>query len=463
MSILNKIIYILVILSLTSCGKEFLDVKRESNQSIPKKIADYQAILDRQAIMNRASFELALIGADEYYVSNQTWNSLAGSSKYQKNAYIWADEIYEGVEVRDWNLAYQRILYANMALDVEKINPKKEEKILWNEVKGAAHFNRAWNYFQLAQLFCKAYDFGTAKVDMGLPLRLDYDVSTKVLRSNLEDTYQQIIVDLLEAVSLLPREVSSNHRPSQTAAYALLARVYLNMEDFENAGSYAELALNQNDYLIDFNTLEVNLNGPYSSPFLLNGVGNRAIIYNCLTGSQNINSPNNFNVDSTLFESYDKNDLRKRYFFYEEKDGRKLFVGSYRGNGHSQFFTGLSTDDLWLIKAECEARENNLNQAMNDLNHLRRHRFVSGQFVPLSAKNAEEALIHIYTERRKELVMRGMRWEDLRRLNKDPRFATVLFREINETLHMLAPKDSKWVWPIPDNEVDLNDIKQNIR
>ena len=56
-----------------------------------------------------------------------------------------------------------------------------------------------------------------------------------------------------------------------------------------------------------------------------------------------------------------------------------------------------------------------------------------------------------------------MRWEDLRRLNKEPRFATTLQRVSKGTTYTLAPNDPKYTFPIPDIEITLSGIPQNPR
>jgi hypothetical protein len=73
-------------------------------------------------------------------------------------------------------------------------------------------------------------------------------------------------------------------------------------------------------------------------------------------------------------------------------------------------------------------------------------------------------LVKIITERRKELPFTGSaRWEDLRRLNKDPQFAKTLIRQLNGQNYTLAPNDPKYTLPIPDIEIKLSGIQQNLR
>ena len=125
-------------------------------------------------------------------------------------------------------------------------------------------------------------------------------------------------------------------------------------------------------------------------------------------------------------------------------------------------FTGFATDELWIVQAECKVRLGDLKGSMSDINHLLKHRYKAGTFIPFSLSESDEILTFVLKERRKQLFMRGVRWEDLRRLNKDPRFAMTLVRDIGDKRYELLPSDPKWVWPIPQNEIDLNGLEQNV-
>lgn len=47
MKLLKQILLIVLFLAFVSCGKEFLDIKRNVDQDVPSTIQDYQAILDQ--------------------------------------------------------------------------------------------------------------------------------------------------------------------------------------------------------------------------------------------------------------------------------------------------------------------------------------------------------------------------------------------------------------------------------
>src|SRR5690606_8245500 len=143
----------------------------------------------------------------------------------------------------------------------------------------------------------------------------------------------------------------------------------------------------------------------------------------------------------------DVHDLRRTMYYDVGNNGNVFFRGSYYG--FSVPFTGITTSELLLIRAECRARLGYTEAALADINQLNAMRFEPGSFQPYEQLDAEKALALVLDERQRELAFRGLRWEDLRRLNKDPKFAKTIYRKIDDRLYTLEPNSSRYVWPIP--------------
>lgn len=458
---IKKYIYILLSVSILSgCGKEFLEKKRDAKQVIPKLIEDYQSMLDTYKAINlTGSVNLGLVGSDEYTVTDAVMTAWKGVYPYEANGYIWADEIFETKESSDWNSAYQRILYANLALDVEKVNPTPAQQESWNTVKGGALFVRAFAYYQLAQLFCKPYDATTASTDLGVPLKLDYDVTAAIGRGTVEGVYKQILSDLETAYPLVPDLALNNFRAGKSTVATLLARTYLQMGNYERAGHYANEGLKYRSELIHFKDLVIP---PLGDLFSGNyGVTNTEILFFVGNNVRPISAYVGFNAEPELLALYEEGDIRQAAYFAKTADGRRAFRASY--GGISLAFNGLTTAELWLMRAETRARAGNAQIAMDDINHLRKHRYTPEAYQPATASSPEDALRQVVNERRKELVYRGIRWEDLRRFNKEPQFAKTIKHTLFGKEYVLPPNDPRYVWPLPDNEIELSGLPQNIR
>lgn len=445
---------------IVSCGDAFLEVKPEQRQRIPNSVADYVALMDNVNYMNRLSpHVLAIVGSDEIYVSEAQYNSFPAAARYNylKNAYTWEKQIFEGGEgpTLGWTSAYQSILWANMAIEgLGKIGTNEELATLG---KGMALFHRAYNHFSLAQLYCATYNEETARTDLGLPLRMETDVTVAVGRSSVFDTYRAIENDLLEAIDLLPDLPITVFRPSKAAAYAMLARVHLIKEDYASAGEFANRCLSLTSKLLDYNTL--SFDGNYTFP--LDGHGNDEVIF-MTTMEFSIILPGSYSsIDTNLMSSYMEGDLRKHAYFSENSSGDYQFAGSYSGN-HLPF-TGISTDEMYLIRAESAARLGDLHQSLQDLNLLRKYRFSTDAHTPLISGDVSQVLGWIFLERQKELVLRGTRWTDLRRLNRNPLTAKTLLRELNGRRYELQSGDSRYILPLPVEAIQIGGYRQNER
>jgi hypothetical protein len=445
--------FLLLLFILQSCGKEWLEAKPDKSLVVPETIKDYQSLLDNVGLFNaNQACGLAEIGAGDFYVSNSGWQSI--STTQEKSAYTWekTEVFYNGELSAGWENAYKRILNANVILTgLGKLKPPAVEQQEWNSVKGSALFFRAFDFFNLAQEYCVAYNSGSTNDDLGLPLRLEYDVNIKPKRSTLKLTYEQIIADLRDAAELLGTKPQFKTRPSKEACFALLARLYLVMENYERAGYYADLGLQIQSDLIDYSKLNSNASFPLAR-------FNAEVIFHS-TFTYGIFNATRLTVVPELFNDYTIDDYRRTVLFTPNTNGM-TFKGSY--NGDKNLFGGLTTGEMYLISAEGKARSGDLIGALADLNTLRRNRW-KGLYVDLNSTDQNVVLAYVLKERRKELIFRGIRWTDLRRLNRDNRFAVILTRTINGTTHSLHPNDKKYVFPIDEEEIRLSGIQQNER
>ena len=138
-------------------------------------------------------------------------------------------------------------------------------------------------------------------------------------------------------------------------------------------------------------------------------------------------------------------------------------MGIKRGySGTINAYSGLAMDEVYLNRAECLARSGNIVGAMNDLNTVLINRWKTGTYTNQTAVSQSDALQKILTERRKELLFRGLRWIDIKRFNKE-NAGWILTRILNGTTYSLSPNSPLYVLPIPDNEISDSGITQNPR
>lgn len=442
-----RILYTVMIISLLTGGcKKYLDKKSDQSLSVPDNLDDLELLLNNvndinvgQAAGNAAS--------DEYYLKSNDWET---QDLFNRDTYVWDPQTEANI---DWNKYYNIIFTVNTVLEnLEKVD-RTAEPVKWDQLKGWALFVRGISYFQLAQIYSPPYT-GTENSVYGLPLRLSSDFNKPVSRASLKETWEQLISDIQTSIPLLPKTALYKTQASKWAAFALLARIYLLMGNYQKAYDLSDSSLQISNSLIDFNTIDENQQFPFSR-------FNPEVIYHMGTNSPALGFYWQARVDSVLYKSFSADDRRKKLFFIDNGDGTFSFKGNYTGS--SLLFNGLSTSEMYLIRAEAAVRTGNIQQALKDINALLKSRWVTAKYNEVKITNPEELLKLILDERKKDLMYKGQRWSDLRRLNTDPRFQETLKRIVNGQVYELPPNDPRYVFLIPIRSVNISGIQQNPR
>ncbi|MGK6353408.1 RagB/SusD family nutrient uptake outer membrane protein [Parapedobacter sp. DT-150] len=443
---------------LVRCTASYLDVKPSSDILTPSKYEDFVSMLDN-TILNLAP-SLPIISGDEYeLLDDNAWTSL--SSATERNAYIWARDLFEGqTERADWDNPYASIFYANAVLDRLHTASVKFTDNQVDYLRGWALFIRSNAYLQLVLTFSKTYSEASASHDLGVPLRLSSDINYIADRNSLADCYDLIVKDLRAAAELLPSGVPprERNRPSKEACFGLLSRVFLYMGNYALSESYADSALALlPDHLLDYNALDTSSTTPFSNN------SKQIVFYAQYSPSYStlvMGNGNRVKVSNELLDLYKAGDLRPKLFFASQPNGNKYFKRGYTRNLYP--FAGFSVEELYLNKAECRARANDTKNALDILNTLLSKRYAPEYFEPETAADSQEALSLILNERRKELVWRGFRWWDIKRLNGEGANIS-LNRVVMSERYTLPPNDPRFVFPIPDDEISRSGIQQNER
>lgn len=155
-----------------------------------------------------------------------------------------------------WQSAYEGINRANYLHQYKQANPAGKtidfagKEALYGEV----YFLRAYYYFHLVRFF--------GDVPLFADKRLSLSESRTLQRSPKADVYAQIERDLTAAISVLPTVQVQKGRITKYAAQALLGKVYLYQNKFDNAAQTLESVITSNAF---------SLVGDYGSQFLASG------------------------------------------------------------------------------------------------------------------------------------------------------------------------------------------------
>ena len=289
---------------------------------------------------------------------------------------------------------------------------------------------------------------------------------------NVQETYDLILSDLQaaeEAFGKVKTEKKSIYRADLTAVYLLLSRVHLYMQNWQKAAEYAQKAINRHARLVDLNTntdkfmLKTNAENIFS----MGGDDLPVMLVYYYQGLR---------VSKSQYDIYTNNDLRRSQWLWKSGPFQGLTMRemtrsynplpattepSYYWYAYSEGLRGyipevssvfwMRSAEAYLNLAEAEAAELNITSSGSQL------------------------VRDIRLERRKELMLQGHRWFDLRRYrvcSVEPEKISITHdytiyagrgeREVKETHRfVLTQDDASWTLPIPNEVLEYNTDMQN--
>lgn len=455
-----RTIYILLlggVLCFGSACRKYVEID-PGQIRVLKRTADYQALLYNSTLLDQ-SYSMPVYSGDDVGTEVATWQNTLQLPV--ANAFTWSEQHYGTTEEDfDWANLYKQLFTINTVVTqvMDSEGGTTAEK---TAVKAAALVHRAYIYCVLVNIYAKAYNPATAAADPGVPLMLAPNFGTNLTRASVAKVYDQIIADLNEAIPSLPDKPDFISNPSKASAYAIMARAYLYKRDFTAAGESASASLAIQNTLLDLNDYKASPTTTFPTR-----LKNPEELLIKRPGQFPLAMP----ISADAISMYDQvNDLRYRLYVNDPT----LVPGATYTTGRAYFkyrfadgtFIGPSVPEMVLIKAECEARANRLDNAMTLLNTLRRKRYEKSNYnADLSATTADQALHLVVDERKRELVARGFRWFDQRRLAQDPGFVQTVTRVFKGVTYTLIPGSNRYTYPIADKYIQLNpEIIQNPR
>lgn len=448
----SNIFFLMMMAALfTGCSK-YTDIKT-GGALTPGDYINFRYLMNNTDLLERSADMPDMTSDDIQYKDTGMQQSL--SNEY-RNAYMWAAQYYDATAAdQDWRLLYAANYGCNLVIR-DVMNSTGGTTQLKSEVLAEARVHRAYSYFMLVNMYGKQYNESTQATDLGVPVLLQPDVAEVAVRGTVKEAYDNILQDLQAAIPALPERNTYNIYPSKAAAYAMLAKVYLQMGRYTDAGLYADSALNIQHTLLNLPTLS-------SYP---QRTDNPEIILSKVAGSSHAYSARQALSDE-LLALYDPKDFRYSYFTQDYAQGSNVYrVYAKENVSGSNRNIGLSVPETMLIKAECQARGNDAGGAINTLNTLRAARFSAADYTPLSATSADDALVKVLQERRRELCFSCVRWFDQKRLFTDSRFAKDITRTnlLTGESFTLSPGSNRYLFPIPQYNITLNpSLVQNPR
>ena len=448
---INKLLLgscLVLLACLCSCDDYLSNVPK--GQRIPTTLNDFSVMLADEYTNCREDVTQALVLLNDRYVSdgylsyyelwnaNYFWNENADRIAMNKSDETTYYNGYAGISTA--NLIIENAPTATEATDAERGQVIAQAKIL-----------RAMKYFTLVNYYAKTYNAATAATDGGVPLITSAEVGATYTQPSVQEIYDFIVQDISEALPALPERALNVLYADKATAYALAARVYLQMGNYQEALASAGEALKRNDRLFDWVAF----------------YNDNAAVLSVPDVYQSITSPMGFDYEENYIfchgnNSYSGNDLQMREDRgnrFEQGDAhfmsrwkiRTMAGSTYYNPNMGGYFNrgGLTTTEVYLIHAECLARTGNVAGAMDVLNKVRQKRILPEYYQPLAASSADVAIDMIIKVKGDALVQTIIPFCDARRLNLEPAHAHTLTKVENGQQYTLSPSSHMWVMPFP--------------
>ncbi|MGM0933716.1 MAG: RagB/SusD family nutrient uptake outer membrane protein [Bacteroidota bacterium] len=378
-----------------------------------------------------------LIGND----GDLSWNgTFVGPSEYNEKAMV-ADN---GFVTDAWLNAYDMNNQANIVLANLEIFTDEDEKA---SVEGEAKFLRALAYFDLGRLFSKPYTPGEPNTQPGVPIILepvlDATAVTYPARNTLDEVYAQVINDLSDAYNLLPS--SNDYFANKYSAQALLARVYLEMGEYENARDAAnDVILNSGAQLTStfaeaFNNTQNSDEDLFAIQVTSQDASEHSwnVYWAGVDYGGRIGNPD-VSVEEPHYEKYDDPEDDRANFFYTTTRG----VATTKWQNQFGNISVLRLAEMYLIRAEANERLDTEEGAtpLDDINRLRER---------ANASTYDSVdLDLILAERQRELAFEG--------------FALFEAKRLGYSINDIPSDADQLVLPVPLREIDANpELEQN--
>ena len=406
--------------SWVSCDK-LLDIDPDEDANFQVIDSAMQTTADMQALLN-SCYDIM---ANSYAGNQQNLSELlsnALNTPYNHDDY---SEVYNrntlffnGTIGGYYGDPYTAIMRANTIFEsFDRIEDLTPENKLRFEAEG--RFIRAVNHYEIAQLFAQPYGYTADNSHPGVALRSEVNIDP-IPRSTVAEVFTSVIEDLKFAEENLPLSNVTNGIPyaDKWAAKAMLARVYFQMNDFQNASDYASEVIDQGPFALG--SLDARWSDDISTENIFTLV--KSLQYN--DGSSlrdNYRADNNLPTLRASKEYYEvlyglggtPSDERRNWLNVQEAGLSTEFYSVNRFDDETFNIPFLNLTEIMLIRAESNGElGSDLLSAINDLNLIKQRAGIG------SLNEGSSAIVVIsnaQSERVKEMLGEGRYAYDLKR------------------------------------------------
>ncbi|WP_163408539.1 RagB/SusD family nutrient uptake outer membrane protein [Flavobacterium ajazii] len=434
-------------ITFASCDDYLDDVPKGSKT--PTTLADYEAFIRDEYTNQQVNVEQAL------NLMNDRFQTAANLAYYRlTNANYFWDENANRIELNQADETTYYRTYAGIStfnLIIENALTTTEateadQRILWAQAK----MLRAMSYFNLTNFYADTYTTANAS-KLSVPLITSASINAPSKQVTIQEMYDFILKDVNEAIPYLPKVSVTALHPNLGAGYAFSARVYLQMNNYTEALKYADLALAENNKLYDwvtfYNTNKTLIDTPNSYTTVASPMGYNYVENYTFRHGSSYSLGRELSIPVDRAARFETGDVRFKSRWKLRTVGADTYYYSTLSGMYN--FGGITTVEVYLIKAECLARDNKITDALTVLNTVRKTRILPADYTDISTADKTTALNAIFKTKRNELILTLIPFADARRLNAEGTYPFSLSKVSEGTTYNLSSTSHMWTMPFP--------------
>ncbi|MFY0653249.1 MAG: RagB/SusD family nutrient uptake outer membrane protein [Cyclobacteriaceae bacterium] len=485
-----------LLLLVNGCG-DFLD-------DVPDNRVDLNN-LDKAAQLLTNAYSTASPAFTDWMTDDVTYTVGTIKRPEHDKIFAWEDDNTSSPTIQDtpiffWSETYNAIAHSNEVLAVleELPAPSVEDQARKQAIEAEALLTRAYGHFMLVNMFGKHYNEETSGSDLGVPYIVAPETTflATYKRNTVQEVYDLVEQDMLRGIELVDDSFYANsgkYHFTKNAALAFASRYYLYKGDHEKCFDYSTQLLGSDPsvFVRDLTADEYQGANISSFPQIYSSPDEQANLMLMRKISLVQRTDFAFGVETNFY--FDLFSTQSPFGNFADQRENAIVKGqdgalpnryeslfersSLNSNVGTPYHIALSFrgEEVLLNRAESAVFLNRVDDAMADL-----QAFVNKRYIPDNPADLQLTIefirnhlgvgtnpgvsdrfalfLYILEERRKEFIIQGLRWFDIKRLGIE-----VEHTSPGSGTQTLEVDDLRLAIQIPETAVDVGDMEPNPR
>jgi len=432
---------------------------------VPKGMSTLETVDDLEALFNQEY----MLGSLSYNDLGRICNECIGMASSvpeiisQSNTVGYANLTYDAsvdratltTEDARYNSAYKYINYMNTI--ISKMDDATGDESKKARLVAEARIMRAYMHWMMVVIHAQQYDEQTADKLGGVPYVDNTNASEQKQKLSLAETYERILDDCSDDVIAQLQEHTSNvERVDKCFAYAVRAKVLMQMKRYAEALTYAQASLKINNSIEDRSTIKET----YTWSVLQDNPQNLLYI-----GGGGIRAcPTMEIISAETYALFEEGDY---IISYDLMGGWNLMYGEmYSGVSNTPMYFGwnvicnqygITSDRMYYTAAECLIRTGKTKEGLQLVDRVRAKRVENYEPFAADGLSEQEAMALLQRAKWIECIGSYENFFDCKRWNSEVNYRRTITRNLGDYgTFSIAPDSPIWTLPFPANAVRYN-------